>query len=66
MSELSQTRSSPDPEIYETWQRHIDEDDLVIDWGFLAKSSIDAGFPQDIVNIAIEVGKRRNTYQAFL
>ncbi|HJZ06167.1 MAG TPA: DEAD/DEAH box helicase, partial [Patescibacteria group bacterium] len=66
MSELSQTHWTPDSDIYKTWQRQIDEDELTIDWEYLAKSGIDAGFPKNVVDTAIEFEKQRKTYQAFL
>lgn len=66
MSELSQTQWTPDPDIYKTWQRQFDGDEYTIDWDFLAKSGVAAGFPQKSMDTAIEVGKLRKTYQAFL
>ena len=50
MSELSQTHWTPNADIYKNWQRQIDRDEHNIDWDFLAKSSIEAGFPQNVVD----------------
>ena len=66
MSELSETHWNPNPDIYETWRGQIYENEHDIDWGFFAKSGIDASFPRNVMDTAIEVGKQRKTYQAFL
>ena len=66
MSTLSSTNWVPNPDIYKTWQSQIDKNGKTIDWEFLAEAGIDAGFPKNVVDIATEAGKQRNTYQAFL
>jgi ATP-dependent helicase YprA (DUF1998 family)/predicted RNA-binding Zn-ribbon protein involved in translation (DUF1610 family) len=66
MSVLSSTNWDPNPDIYQTWQNQIERNGKNIDWGFLAGSGIDAGIPKNVVDIATEVGKQKNTYQAFL
>lgn len=66
MNELSQTHWTPDPDIYKTLQKQINKDELTIELGALAKLGIDAGFPKNVVDTAIEAGKQRKTYQAFL
>ncbi len=66
MSELSQTRWTPTPDIYVTWQSIIDKDKPNVDWELMAKSSLEAGIPQEVVDIAIKAGKHRNTVNAFL
>lgn len=66
MSGSNQTQWTPDPDIYKTWQKQINNNEPSINLTTLAKSGIEFGLPNNVVNAAIEVGNQRKTYQAFL
>lgn len=66
MIELSQHKWTPNPDIYQKWQKLIIESQSSADVEEWVKSGIEAGIPESVLNHAAKEVKRGKSYQAFL
>ena len=66
MGAMSSMQWVPDSTIYPILQGQANRAQSDTDWDFLVRVSLEAGFPQGVIDFAVEVGKSHNTHQAFL